>query len=345
MTVSRSRICFLMLFCLSWIPLSGRSNGEGEEAIQLFYLLFGVFIILLVILTFELRTRALRKNNRVLREKEIAAKEVLEQRNLLSRRNRNIEDSLKYAHRIQQAMFTTEKEIRSLFAESFVLQRPKDIVSGDFFWAKEINGVIFFSVVDCTGHGVPGAFMSLIGLELFRHIIIEQGIHKPSDILTEMNLYFEKIFGKTGDLTLKDGMDLSFCTFYKKDMRLEFAGAFHSLYILRNSEILEVKGNNSIVGPDYGFDRQAFTNQVINLEQDDIIYLFSDGYVDQFGGPEGKKFKYRRFRHLLLAIHDQSMEKQKEQLEVNIMKWMGSYEQIDDILIMGIKPASCSSSL
>jgi len=240
--------------------------------------------------------------------------------------------------RIQQAMFSTIKDVKRLFPESFVFQRPKDIVSGDFFWTRSIDNKIFLTAADCTGHGVPGAFMSLIGLELFRQIITGKGLYKPSDILDDLNRNFDIIFGNMEDISLKDGMDLSFCTFHIDTNIMEFAGAFNPVYLIRNNEIIEIKGDRITVGPDNGFERPSFTNQSIQLERNDVIYMFSDGYADQFGGPEGKKFKFRRFRHLLLSIHHLPMEKQQKILEDSILDWIGDYEQVDDIMILGVKP-------
>ena len=242
-------------------------------------------------------------------------------------------------------MFTTPKEMRALFPDSFIFQRPKDIVSGDFYWARKINGKILFSVADCTGHGVPGAFMSLIGLEFFRQIVVEKQILRPASILNEMNHYFDLVFGNLDELSLKDGIDLAFCAYDYKKRTLEYAGAFNPAYIIRNNEIIELKGDRIIVGPDYGVPRGSFQNKTVDLEADDVLYMFSDGYADQFGGPEGKKFKYRRFRHLLMSIHKLPMEDQYRKLEEHINDWMGgTNEQIDDLMVIGIRPASFSSS-
>ena len=305
----------------------------------------GLFVFSLHILFISKRTRLLRHNYRQLQEKEKKSIEVLHQRNLLQSRTKSIEDSLKYAQRIQTAMFTTPKEMRALFPDSFIFQRPKDIVSGDFYWARKINGKILFSVADCTGHGVPGAFLSLIGLEFFRQIVVEKQILRPASILNEMNHYFDLVFGNLDELSLKDGIDLAFCAYDYKKRTLEYAGAFNPAYIIRNNEIIELKGDRIIVGPDYGVPRGSFQNKTVDLEADDVLYMFSDGYADQFGGPEGKKFKYRRFRHLLMSIHKLPMEDQYRKLEEHINEWMGgTNEQIDDLMVIGIRPASFSSS-
>nr|MDA3822188.1 SpoIIE family protein phosphatase [Bacteroidales bacterium] len=292
----------------------------------------------LVYFLFEYRMKTLKKSNRALREKEIAAREVLRQKNLLSSRNKGIEDSLKYAQRIQHAMFTSEVEIRKMFPESFILQKPKDIVSGDFYWAKKIGSKVFIAAADCTGHGVPGAFMSLIGLEFFRQIISGQGVHKPSLILDEINKNFDLIFDNEDDLEMRDGMDLAFCVVDTNTNILEYSGAFSPLYIIRDGEIMEIKADKIMLGPDLGYGRRSFTNNVIELQEHDTVYMFSDGYADQFGGPEGKKFKYRRFRHLLLSIYDKPLEMQQKILDNSIVDWQSSLEQVDDILVLGFKP-------
>jgi serine phosphatase RsbU (regulator of sigma subunit) len=327
---------------MEW-SLAAMSNLFNELTFVI--LVGGLFTFSIHVLLFNKRTRILRRDYRQLKEKEEASKEVLLQRNLLQSRTKNIEDSLKYAHRIQKAMFTPAKELRGFFPDSFIFHKPKDIVSGDFYWAKRVNGKVLFTVADCTGHGVPGAFMSLIGLEFFRQIVVEKEILEPARILDEMNHYFDIVFGNLDEISLKDGMDLGFCAYDYKKRTLEYAGAFNPLYIIRDNEIMEIKGDRFIVGPDYGVQRGEFTNKSVQLLEDDVIYMFSDGYADQFGGPEGKKFKYRRFRHLLMSIHNLPMDEQHMKLEENINEWMGvKNEQIDDQMVIGIRPASFSFS-
>ncbi len=303
-----------------------------------FYILFSILLIYAII---QYRTKTLRRSNRVLRERDVAAREVAHQKDLLSRRNKNIEDSLKYAQRIQQAMLTTSRLFKSILPESFILHKPKEIVSGDFYWISEHEDKIFLAAIDCTGHGVPGAFMSLIGFELFRKIINMQLIFEPGEILNTLNSNFDEIFGNVEDIALKDGMDLAFCVLDKKSMILEYAGAFNPLYLIRDSKLTIVKGDRFSVGADTDPDdpvKKTFKSHKLKLEKDDMIYIFTDGYADQFGGPEGKKYKYRRFRHLLLTIHQLPLDKQREYLEDSIEEWRGELEQIDDILVIGIRP-------
>jgi len=327
---------------MEWIP------EAISDTYKLFILVIAGFIVLSVLINvwlFKRKTRRYHKDYRRLKEKERESRLVLQHRNQLRDRTRKYEQSLTYAHRIQTAMFLTPKQLRSHFPDSFIYHRPKDIVSGDFIWARKFDGKMLFSVADCTGHGVPGAFMSFLGLEFFRQITVGKGIVDPAGILNEMNRQFDIVFGNTGELSLKDGIDLSICAYDYKTRELEYAGAFNSLYLVRDHEILEIKGDRIIVGPDYGVQRGKFGNHHLKIKEKDILYMFTDGYADQFGGPEGKKFKYRRFRHLLMSIHLLSMKEQLLRLEAQMNEWMGGREdQIDDQTIIGIRPASFSSS-
>jgi ligand-binding sensor domain-containing protein/serine phosphatase RsbU (regulator of sigma subunit) len=299
-----------------------------------------VLILLLVYLIILYSTRRLRLANQVLRDKEQASTEISRQREELILKNRSITDSINYAKRIQMAMMPTSKHFRRLFPESFVFYKPKDIVSGDFYWVNQRNDKVFFAVIDCTGHGVPGAFMSIIGYELLRNIINIKGIEKPSEILNELNNDFSGIFNSDGetDISFRDGMDIGFCVIDRKLAKLEFAGAFSPMYLVRNKSITEIKGNRFSVGLMEDLIDEPFENHSVDLMKDDMIYLFSDGYPDQFGGEEGKKFKYRRFRHLLLNIHTLPTSEQEVVLDQSIVQWMDGHEQVDDILILGVRP-------
>jgi serine phosphatase RsbU (regulator of sigma subunit) len=305
------------------------------------YISYIVVSVLLVLLVINVRTRNLRKSNRILREKELVSQQVARQKEELAVKNKDITDSINYAKRIQEAMMPAENLFDEFFSSSFILHKPKSIVSGDFYWINESGGKIFFAAVDCTGHGVPGAFMSLIGIELFRRITNIRGLDSPARILNILNKNFAEIFSDVGNITLRDGMDVALCVIDKENNHLEFAGAYNPLYIIRNNKILAIKGDRFSVGLDEYKENQQqlnFTNHSLDLESDDKIYIFTDGYIDQFGGPQGKKYKKRRFRHLLLNIHNYPMEMQKELLEKSIAEWQGSYDQVDDILIIGIKP-------
>jgi ligand-binding sensor domain-containing protein/serine phosphatase RsbU (regulator of sigma subunit) len=303
----------------------------------LIYFIVASVIIYLVIL---FSTSRLRNANILLRERELASEEITRQKEELALKNTNITDSINYARRIQLAMMPESRHFSKLFPDSFVYYKSKDIVSGDFYWVNEIDDKIFFAVVDCTGHGVAGAFMSIIGYELLRNIINIKGVSRPADILNMLNDDFSVIFEQGGDrdFSFRDGMDIGFCVIDRKNARLEFAGAFSPLYIVRNNSIIEIKGNRFSVGLMEDLIGEKFENYSMDLMKEDMIYLFSDGYPDQFGGESGKKFKYRRFRHLLLTIHTLPASRQMELLDQSIIQWMGEHEQVDDILILGVRP-------
>ncbi len=300
-------------------------------------------IIIYIILIFsgiywfiKWRTTNLVRQNKELQLRDRQSKEILKQKEELSIKNKNITDSINYARRIQVAMMPSERFFRKILPNSFIFYKPKDIVSGDFYWIQEKNQKIYVAVADCTGHGVPGAFMSILGIELFRNIT-NLNIDEPGLILDKLNDDFKTIFGDIGDVSLKDGMDVSFCIFDKEKYLLQFAGAQHSLYHVHDNQIDEIKGNRFSIGIEKGEEEEKFYTYTLQLKANEMIYMFSDGYADQFGGPEGKKFKYRRFRHLLLNIHKLPLEQQKMALEETFEVWRGNQEQVDDILIIGIK--------
>jgi serine phosphatase RsbU (regulator of sigma subunit) len=307
------------------------------------YYLYAFVSVFLFFVIYELRTLQFHKTNKLLKQQEIIAQEMQKQKEELSIKNKNITDSINYAKRIQEALMPSERQIRKAFPGSFVLLKPKDIVSGDFYWISERNDKVFVAAIDCTGHGVPGAFMSIIGYELFRKITNNKNIESAAEMLTLLNKEFEAIFKDVNNFTLKDGMDIAFVIIDKKEKKLEFSGAINPMYLIRDNRIMEIRGSRFSIGIEEDMEKdQFFESSIVDLKDDDIFYLFSDGYADQFGGPEGKKFKYRRFRHLLLTIHKFPMDEQLKLLEERLQTWKGDLEQVDDILIIGIKPFAVS---
>ncbi|MBL7111490.1 MAG: SpoIIE family protein phosphatase [Bacteroidales bacterium] len=306
------------------------------------YIVYVVVIGLLIFLLIQVRTRSLRRSNKILKEKELAAKEVEKQREELEVKNKNITDSINYAQRIQEALLPSNEIFKKILPNSFILYKPKDIVSGDFYWINEVRNKIYVAAVDCTGHGVPGAFVSIIGFELFRKLTTSEGIQNPAEIMNALNENFTEIFTEGDEVYLNDGMDLCLCVIDKKDNYLEYSGAFNPLYLLRDDTIIEIKANRFSVGADTHVFKitKTFKSHRIYLQKDDILYMFSDGYADQFGGPEGKKFKFRRFRHLLLTIHKLPLDKQHAILDASIEEWRGEYDQVDDIMVIGIRSES-----
>ena len=329
---------------------SGHWNNRTRELIirvnapiwqsRIAIILYGVFLVLFIYILIYFRTKHLWKLNREYKEREIIAKQIELQKEELSLKNKNITDSINYAKRIQMALMPSRKLFAKIFPDSFILHMPKDIVSGDFYWINEVAGRIYFAAVDCTGHGVPGAFMSIIGFELFRRITEIEKKKQPAEILNSLSKGFETIFQDVENITLRDGMDVAFCAVDKEMNVLEFAGAFNPLYLVRDNTITEIKGDRCSVGLDHEWidmEGVTFSDHVIQLREGDIIYIFTDGFADQFGGPEGKKYKYRRFRHLLLALHQLPMERQVEFLQRSILDWKGNLDQVDDILVMGLR--------
>ena len=271
-----------------------------------------------------------------MKEREIATHQVEQQKEQLAIKNRNITDSINYAKRIQEALMPSEKSFKKILPESFVFHQPKDIVSGDFFWISERGTKIYVAAVDCTGHGVPGAFMSIIGFELFRNITHSRGVDDPSQILNILNQEFEQIFRDVENYTFKDGMDIAFCVIDKQSRILEFSGAVNPIYLIRDNKVTEIRGSRFSVGLDDNYDNeQTFENKQIVLQEDDMFYIFSDGYADQFGGTEGKKLKVGKFRELIVSLQNYPLDEQKQQLNEFLDNWKGNGPQIDDILVIG----------
>lgn len=307
-----------------------------------FYVIVTVVVVLIVITYVKNRERVLRERNQ---ELEVKVNERTEQINLqkieLEKKNANITDSIDYAKRIQEAVFVSQQQIKKWLPQSFILFKPKDIVSGDFYWVTEKEGKIFFAAVDCTGHGVPGAFMSIIGYNLLNTIIDDKKIYQPSKILNELDrLVFETLSQTTGDSKVKevkDGMDIGLCVYDPKNNTIEYAGAYNSLYHVRKGVLTEYKADKLPIGKSSIHTDGQFTNHTVTLEKGDVLYLFSDGYADQIGGPKRKKFYYGPFKDLLTAISTQAMDEQKNKLDKNIVEWIGNREQVDDIIVMGVK--------
>jgi len=305
-------------------------------------LAYAIYILLIVLFVYGIvqwRTRSLRQMNYELREKQLIAQQVARQKEELTVKNKNITDSITYAKRIQEALMPSRELFRRIVPESFIFYKPKDIVSGDFYWINQRGNKTFVAVVDCTGHGVPGAFMSIIGFELLRNITDVQGIEEADKILYEMNRGVAITFGKeNNNIRLRDGMDVALCVIDRDKNTLDYAGAFRPMYYIRDNKLEEIKGDRFSVGLMNEKEVKRVTKTTIPIKPDDVFYIFTDGYADQFGGPEGKKYKYRRFRHLLLTIHKLQMNQQASYLERSLRDWQGELEQVDDILIVGLAP-------
>lgn len=281
---------------------------------------------------------------------EVQRDEIEAQRDLVTRQKdkilehkQSITDSIQYASRIQKAILPPDEVIKYLLPKHFILYKPRDIVSGDFYWLTHRQGAIIIVVADCTGHGVPGAFMSMLGSALLKDVVNSSNILQANQILNDLR---EKVIlslrqtGQTGET--KDGMDISLCIINTERMRLQYAGAYQPLFLIRKGTLKEIKADKMPIGISSKAGK-SFTNNEIKIFKNDSLYLFSDGYVDQFGGENGKKFLSIRFKQLLIDIQDNIMFDQKELLDQNINEWMGltglykKYDQIDDITVLGIK--------
>ena len=286
------------------------------------------------------REQNLRREKKILEDKvEERTAEVVAINSELASKNKDITDSIKYAKRIQNAVLPPTEMVSKTLKNAFILFKPKDIVSGDFYWVALKGDKSFFAAVDCTGHGVPGAFMSIIGHNSLDKIISETDIEQPSIILDELNKSVSHTLRqKDEESAVRDGMDISLVSLDRKNMTLEFAAAHNSLYIIRNKELIEYKADKFAIGSFVRRGKNNFTNHKIKVETGDVIYVFSDGYADQFGGELGKKFKYRPFKEMLVDVSKKSMNKQQEHIEKVLEDWMGGvHEQIDDVLIIGVK--------
>jgi serine phosphatase RsbU (regulator of sigma subunit) len=263
---------------------------------------------------------------------------------IIEQKNKDITDSINYAKRIQLGILPPTQVLDRCFKNYFVFYQPKDIVSGDFYWAvesfnRETNEKLsIIAAIDCTGHGVPGAFMSMLGNTLLNQTISHPEIITASDVLNYLNRKLPENLKSTGqEQNIRDGMDMALCIIDFKNMKMQFAGANNPCWIIRSNELIELKGDKQPISASNDIEKRDFTNITFDLKKNDCIYLLTDGFADQFGGPKEKKFSYRRLKEELVINHSNSCEKQKEKLSTAFENWRGSHEQIDDVCIIGIR--------
>ncbi|MFI5151398.1 MAG: SpoIIE family protein phosphatase [Bacteroidia bacterium] len=280
-----------------------------------------------------LEAKVIERTEEVVRQKE----EIQSQSGKLEILYRHVTDSIRYAKRLQDAILPPNAFVKQILPESFILFKPKDIVSGDFYWLNQKGDRILVAAVDCTGHGVPGAFMSIVGNNMLNQVVKDFELKDAGDVLNKLNKQAAvTISQKSEDGAVRDGMDLSLCIIDKQSMTLEFAGANNPLYYFRNGEFRELKPDKFPIGY-YSEEAKSFTNKQVQFQKGDTFYIFSDGFADQFGGPKGKKFMINQFRNLLIRIHKLPMDQQKELLNQTIETWRGGLEQVDDILVIGFR--------
>lgn len=304
-----------------------------------FYVVCGVALVLGIFIFVRLRMRKIKIEKKILEEKvEERTAELAAKTDELEEKNTEIVDSINYAEKIQSAILPDLKVVSEHLKDSFVLYIPKDIVSGDFYWFGVRNGKKIISAVDCTGHGVPGAFMSMIGSNLLNQIVLEKGICNAGEILSNLNKGVQVALKQgTDSQETNDGMDISLCVIDDVNMKLEWAGAYNPLYHFRGDELTKLKADKFPIGGAHMQMDRDYKTHVIDIQEGDVLYMFSDGYVDQFGGEKGKKFMGKRFQQTLSDIKDRPMAEQKVILKQVLDAWMGEHEQIDDVCVIGVR--------
>ncbi len=303
-----------------------------------FYVISAIFGITAIFIFIKVRERNLIIEKKILEEKvELRTTEIRKKNKELEVKNKNITDSIKYAKRIQNAMLPTDSYLDEIMAEYFIFFRPRDIVSGDYYWASEKSGKLIIAAVDCTGHGVPGAFMSMLGITILDEIVNKKNITKASQILDEMKasiIDHLKQRGRRGET--QDGMDITLCSIDKKTLKMEMSGAYNPLYLVRNGELIRVKADRMPIGIYYK-KTDPFTNNEIQLQKGDMLYLFSDGYIDQFSGATGEKLMTKKFKNYVLDIYNKPLHEQKTILEERFDKWKADADQVDDVIVFGVR--------
>jgi serine phosphatase RsbU (regulator of sigma subunit) len=308
----------------------------------LFYFIIAVFIVYVIVKIYtrrlELEKIRLEQIVKERTEEVVKQKDELElQRDEIADKNRSITDSIQYAKRIQTAILPSNEFAEEILPEHFILFRPRDIVSGDFYWMTKKGNRLVIIAADCTGHGVPGAFMSMLGVSFLNEIVNRHEVDSAGEILTQLRADIKKTLGQEGkEGEAKDGMDIALCIVDFDNLKMQYAGAYNPLYLYRNNELLETKADRMPIGI-WVKEKESFTDNDIDLQKGDVFYIFSDGFQDQFGGEDGRKFKTKNYKQLLLEIHQKPMAEQKEILNTTIDKWRGKWEQVDDIIIVGIR--------
>jgi serine phosphatase RsbU (regulator of sigma subunit) len=311
-----------------------KAKQEKQKIIILTIATGLVLVLFLLYLLFN-RFRVIKKQKSII---ELQKVQVEKSKFYLEEKNREITDSITYAKRIQNAILPSNKTVKEYLPQSFILYKPKDIIAGDFYWLEHKDDNILFAAADCTGHGVPGAMVSVVCNNGLNRSVREHGLTEPGKILDKTREIVIQEFEKSED-DVKDGMDIALCSLkYKVGSEtavLQYSGANNPLWIIGEGKIIEIKANKQPIGK---YDNVAsYTTHTIDLQENDSIYLFTDGFADQFGGSKGKKFMYKPFKELLLSIQDKTMDEQKIVLEQHFESWKGNLEQVDDVCVIGIR--------
>jgi len=303
----------------------------------MFIILVGIILILIVIQIIRLRVKKLQRDKQMLEQKVLErTAEIQRQKDEIAEQKKEIMDSIYYARRIQKAVLPDDHLVNKNMPEHFVLYLPRDIVSGDFYWIAEKDDKTIFAAADCTGHGVPGAFMSMLGMSYLKEIVNKSKRLSSAKTLDKLRDHVKATLSQSTKGGQQDGMDIALCILNKEKKSLQYSGAFHPLYLIRNGNLSEYKPDLMPIGI-YIRKEKPFKSHNIHTAKGDCYYIFSDGYADQFGGENRKKFLARSFKKLLLSIHTKPMPEQREILYETLKQWMDGYEQVDDILVIGFR--------
>jgi len=316
--------------------LAIEQEKKAKQEVIIFSIAGGLCLVAIFLVFMLSRLKVTRKQKYIIEQQKVKVEQQKEETELahyeLEEKNQEILDSILYAKRIQSAILPQMKVVKEYLKENFILYKPKDVVAGDFYWMEHKNGKVLFAAADCTGHGVPGAMVSVVCNNALNRSVREHGLTIPGEILDKTREIVVQEFKKSEE-DVKDGMDIALCSI--EGMKLQYAGAYNPLWIIRNGEIIETKANKQPIGQ---FENpEPYTTHSFDLEQGDTIYIFSDGYVDQFGGERGKKFKAKAFRELLLSIQDKAMEEQKTSIDETFETWKSDLEQVDDVCVIGVR--------
>lgn len=309
-----------------------QQNAEIKATRTQQYFLFGGLALVLVFAFFMYnRFKVTQKQKHIIEAQE---KETKEQKHIIEEKHKEITDSINYAKRIQEAILPSRSSLVENLKTGFVLYKPKDIVAGDFYWLEKYQDKIFFAAADCTGHGVPGAMVSVVCSNALTKALLEEGITETGKLLDKTRELVIEKFSKSEE-NVKDGMDISICRLDMVNMKLEWSGANNPLWIVRNGELTEIKPDKQPIG-NYA-DPKPFTTHTVDLQRNDSIYIFTDGFQDQFGGEKKKKFKASQMKEIISGFQELSMDEQKNRLNMEFEKWRGNLEQIDDVCVIGVK--------
>jgi len=307
-----------------------RYHNESRKQKMYTYMSLGAFVVTLILaIGIFTNFRLKQQSNRIIKK----------QKELVEEKNAEIMSSIRYAQRIQNALLTSDEHWDAISQDHFVYLKPKDVVSGDFYWAHYFSdNKAIWVAADCTGHGVPGAFMSMLGIGFLNEIVVEDNVIYPNDILNRLRTKIINALRQKGlQHQQMDGIDLALCLWDKNNNKLVYSGANNPLWVMRDGDLIEVKPDKQPVGFLLEDVSEPFTAHEMQLQKGDIIYTFTDGFTDQFGGQDGKKFKFKRFRDLLKSIQNKSMMQQKELIEEAFEIWKSDYDQVDDVCIIGVK--------